>query len=443
MTKVKETGSPPSELEARPVSAPARIDSVDILRGAALLGILVINIISFALPGIAMKIPSVAGGMTGPDIAAWWVSYLFFFHKCMPVFSMLFGAGLVLMYRRMSRKGIEFRRFWYSRVLWLMAIGLVHAYLIWSGDILYGYGVTGLIIFLFKDVNPKRLILVSFAFLIVGAAAMSGMGHYFGIMRDKAAAVERKIEAEEEPTQREAMLLEGWQNIRKGLDPTEEQLAELYGTYRGGYLGILRHRAPELLMGQTFVMIFLVFWRIAGLMLLGMALMKYEVFSASRSKRFYVVLTLTGYAAGLAMVGAGVKLMFLHQFDFVKIFKTDAVFNYFGGMLVALGHIGLIMLFCRSGILGWLRSSLAAVGRMALTNYLIHSVICTTIFYGYGFGLFGRVMRAQLMAVVLAIWILQLVISPLWLGRFRFGPAEWLWRSLTYRKLQPMRLARR
>lgn len=111
-------------------------------------------------------------------------------------------------------------------------------------------------------------------------------------------------------------------------------------------------------------------------------------------------------------------------------------------MIVALGHVGLLMLIVQSGALRWLTRRLAAVGRMALSNYLTHSIVCTTLFYGYGFGLYGTINRTGLAAIVLTIWIVQLLISPIWLAHFRFGPAEWVWRSLTYWRLQPMRLNR-
>ena len=107
---------------------------------------------------------------------------------------------------------------------------------------------------------------------------------------------------------------------------------------------------------------------------------------------------------------------------------------------MALGHVGMLVLIVQSGALKWLTDRLAAVGRMALSNYLTHSIVCTTIFYGYGFNQFARINRSGLACIVLVIWVSQLLISPIWLRHFRFGPAEWLWRSLTYWKLQPMRV---
>ena len=116
-------------------------------------------------------------------------------------------------------------------------------------------------------------------------------------------------------------------------------------------------------------------------------------------------------------------------------------FNYWGSLFVALGWVGLVMLVCKSGVAPRLTGVLAATGRMAFTNYLLQTVICTTIFYGHGFGLFGKVERLEQILIVLAVWVVLLVLSPVWLRYFRFGPAEWLWRCLTYMQAQPMRRA--
>ena len=118
--------------------------------------------------------------------------------------------------------------------------------------------------------------------------------------------------------------------------------------------------------------------------------------------------------------------------------RYGVLYNLFGSLVVALGHVGMLALIVQSGALSWLTRRLAAVGRMALSNYLTHSIVCTTLFYGYGFHRFGQINRTGLAAIVLAIWIFQLLVSPIWLKYFRFGPAEWLWRSLTYWRIQPI-----
>jgi len=149
---------------------------------------------------------------------------------------------------------------------------------------------------------------------------------------------------------------------------------------------------------------------------------------------------LAGYGLGFPLVGLGMWDLFRTRFDFIHSFLVAGHFNGVGSLLVALGHVGLVMRLYQAGVLSALQRRLAAVGRMALTNYLAQTIIATTIFYGYGFGLFGSVSRFPLMGFVVAIWAVQLWYSPLWLKRFRFGPAEWLWRWLTYGRRPPLRL---
>ena len=145
-----------------------------------------------------------------------------------------------------------------------------------------------------------------------------------------------------------------------------------------------------------------------------------------------------GYAVGLSVNYRELKLILDSNFSFTG-FSYAHVTYHLGRVFTAMGHVGLIMIFCKLPVLRWLKVSLAAVGKMALSNYLVDSIICMFIFKGFGFGLFGKLERYELYYVVLGIWSFQLIISPIWLSYFRFGPAEWLWRSLTYLKIQPMR----
>jgi uncharacterized protein len=177
-------------------------------------------------------------------------------------------------------------------------------------------------------------------------------------------------------------------------------------------------------------------------MLIGMALMKLGIFAAARSNKFYGWMTALGYILGLPPVIYSAILNYRHAYDTPYFFMAGGSLDYLTGVLVVMGHVGLIMLIIRSKFLNGLKRRLAAVGRMALSNYLTHTIIMTTIFYGYGLALFGQINRFALLAFVLGMWMVQLIISPLWLDRFRYGPAEWLWRTLTYRKIEPMSLKR-
>ena len=237
----------------------------------------------------------------------------------------------------------------------------------------------------------------------------------------------------------QAKALEDWEVSRQFMAPTEEDMQVDIDVHKGGYLGIVEHRAPTVLMMQVFVTLIFGIWRVGALMMIGMAMMKLGVFSGERSVSFYRKMMIAGYAIGLPMTIFSAGDMYAHQFDPLYVMRVGGIANYWGSVIVAFGHIGLVMLIVKTGALKKLMARFEAVGRMALTNYLMHSVILTTVFYGYGFGLYGSIPRFWQMGFVVAVISLQLLLSPWWLNRYRFGPVEWLWRSLTYWKRQRFR----
>ena len=173
-------------------------------------------------------------------------------------------------------------------------------------------------------------------------------------------------------------------------------------------------------------------WRVIGNMLIGMALFKWGIIKGEKSASFYWKLMAGCFVVGFALVGLGLNQNLEHEFSFDYAQFTGIQFNFWGSLFVSVGYICLIALWSKSNLLNGLKARLAAVGRMAFTNYIMHSVICSFIFYGIGLGLMGEVDRPTQLLIVLGIWILQLIISPIWLKNYRFGPLEWLWRSLTY-----------
>jgi uncharacterized protein len=145
-----------------------------------------------------------------------------------------------------------------------------------------------------------------------------------------------------------------------------------------------------------------------------------------------------GYAVGLAINYYELRIVLDDNFSFLSFRKSEITY-YWGRIFIAMGHVGLIMLFCKSGIFNGLKSAIAAVGKMALTNYIMHSLICMIVFTGVGFSLFGKLQRYELLYVVFSIWIFQLILSPIWLRYFHYGPMEWLWRNLSYLKVHAIR----
>jgi uncharacterized protein len=478
--------------KAEPVKGAERVASVDVLRGVALLGILAMNIVFFGLPGPCYDNPTRGGGDTGLNLGLWAFNHLVFDAKMMTLFSMLFGAGLVLMGGRADARGARLGWVYYRRVFWLLVIGALHAYLLWAGDILVIYALCGLLLYPFRRLSPRTLLILgTLAMLVIvpiGAAFEVGF-RFMEATAAKAEAVRQEAvpnrarwaaeaaslaaqaqfrqclgagpapclaaaaeaaatatQEDKKPTQFQSWVAELWdQGVRSHVNPSQEQAAESFAkevkVYQDGYGGIVAHNAVQLLVTHTVVFVIGLVWMVAGRMLVGMGLMKLGVFAAARSRRFYVWMAVLGYGVGLPLVGYDTYALLRSHFHYPEMWRSGYLFNYVGSVPVALGHAAVVMLVCQAGALRRLTACLAAVGRMALTNYLMQSVLCTTLFYGYGFGLFGKLDRTGLACVVLAVWAAQLAWSPVWLRYFRFGPAEWLWRTLTYWRFQPLRRA--
>ncbi len=401
---------------AGPVLQDARIDSIDVLRGFALLGILVMNIQLFAMPAAAYFNPFAYGDLTGANFTVWLGSRLFADQKFMTIFSMLFGAGIVLMAGRAERSG-NATRVHYRRMGWLLLIGLAHAHLLWAGDILFLYAVCGMLVYPLRHQTPRLLLVLGTAVVSVGSAVYCFGGLSLPYWPEEALR---------------GFVDEQWQPTQPAID------AEL-AAYRGGWIEQVPARSAQALAFQTLVILLWGGWRAGGLMLLGMAFFKLGVFSAQRSRRFYAGLVAVAALLAIPVESYGVVLDFRYGWAPWSFFLGE-LFNYWPSIGVSLGYIGMVMLASRTAALRRLTRPFAAVGQMALSNYLLQTVICTTIFYGHGFGFFGSVERLGQFGVVVAVSVVQLVWSPLWLHRFRFGPAEWVWRSLTYGVRQPLRL---
>jgi uncharacterized protein len=435
----EEQALPPPAPRVEPVEAEARVAAVDVLRGVALLGILAMNIVSFGWPFAGYENPRFSGGDTPTNRAAWAVNSLVFSGKMMSLFSMLFGAGLVLMSDRAEARGAPVRGVYYRRVLWLLAFGLVHGYLIWEGDILYAYAMCGLVLYLFRRKSPRTLLTLGVMLLAVGVLVGVGFLAFARVAERASVEVAAARAAGRTPPESQVGLQQAWdEGLREFFKPREQDVAKDLAAYRGGYGEIVRHRAPLVFLFQTFAFALIIVWGVGGRMLIGMGLMKLGVFAAARSWRFYRWLALASYAVGLPLTTFGIADLLRHGYDPLAAMWGATAFG-LGVLPMALGHAAVVMMICKARVWPGVRRRLGAVGRMALTNYLAHSLIGTTLFYGYGLGLFGRLDRVALWGVVLVIWAVQLWYSPLWLERFRFGPAEWLWRSLTYWRLQPMR----
>ena len=330
---------------------------------------------------------------------------------------MLYGAGIVLITKKIEDKGRKSAGIHYKRTFWLLVIGLAHAYLIWYGDILVTYALAALVVFFFRKLSPRKLI-------VTGAVAL-GIG--IGLQLFTAMGIPNF------PAELYADFEAGWQ-------PNVEIVAHETAVYQGTWLDQMADRFPASIEMQTTAFLFYGLWRAGGLMLIGMALFKLGVLTAQRSTKYYRNLLITGFGVGLPLVVLGMVNNFANGWTLEYSRFIGSQFNAIGSIGVSLGYIAIIMLVAKSGRFDGVIRPFSAIGRTALSNYLFQTVVATTIFYGHGLGLFGQVERTGQLLIVLGIWTAQLIISPIWLRQFRFGPAEWLWRSLTYGKLQPMQV---
>ena len=423
-----------------PVSSDDRLRTLDVLRGAALLGIVLMNIVFTGLPFAAYANPNLWGGNDPLNVGVLAVQWVLFEGKMRALFSMMFGAGIVLfMERALARENsVRPADLLSRRLLWLTLFGALHGWLLWAGDILYSYGLFGLLIVPMRNVAPRKLLITAGVALTLLSLAGVGRATLQRSTRD-AALEARAAEARGQTLtveQRDAK--KEWDEAYNMALPSREKLQEEVDNYRKGYGGVMTQRAPMMRKFNFMPVYFPPGIDIWALMLVGMALFKLGVLQGERPRSFYSRLAVAGYGIGITVNAVSTYGMMTSNYDVIATMFWNAPYQ-IGRVAVALGHASVLILLARSQRLRWLTDRLAAVGQMAFSNYISHSIIYAVVFYTPGLGWFGQLQRYQLYFVVLGIWILNLAWSPVWLRYFRFGPLEWCWRSLTYWQRQPMR----
>ena len=387
----------------------SRLASLDVLRGFAILGILVINVGAFAEVSTAQVNPGVIGRFDGAEFWIWFVSHLLFEYSFMPLLAALFGAGLVIQGDRLAAVGLSPDRAIQRRMAALAVIGLGHLVLIWYGDILLLYALVGLVAARFRHLPPPQLLSWALLFYLVPfgfALLMTGALHW--------------IPAEEY----EAFRAQFW-------TADSVMVQEEIRAYRGGWLAQFQHRVMVLFESWPGMVITESGWRVLALMLVGMAMYRSGFFSGSWSESPYRRLALLGFGVGLPLCQWGVLYNMTHGWSMGVSLYAGRQFNLWAGPLVALGWASLVMMALGRGMMTGLMERLRALGQVALSAYLLCSVLGTAFFYtGDRFEAASRLVQLQF---VLAVWLGLLVVAPLWLRYWRSGPAEWLWRRFAYR----------
>lgn len=395
-----------NETTIRPVKTGERIHALDLLRGFALLGILIMNIISFSHFGTGYLNPKLGAGIEGYNAYFHAFSYLFAEMRFMSLFSILFGAGVILFSNNIQRKNKSAVKYHYKRMFWLLIFGMIHAYLIWMGDILVPYAICGSLVFLMRNLKMRTLIILGLFFFIV--PILFSLLTYFTA-----------------PPEVLDSSFAFW-------TPSQEEIDAETSAYLGSYFDQMETRIEGALFLQTVFFLMEQFWRIMSMMILGMILFKKEIITGRRDNSTYLKIFVSCFIIALILSGIGLYRSYDNDWDGVWVMNIGHQYNYIASAFMAVGYLALIMMWSKSHLFDRFKVRLQAVGRMAFTNYILTSLICITIFYGHGLGLFGKLDRLEQWGIILLVWIIILSISKPILDRYGKGPLEALWRKLTY-----------
>lgn len=402
-----------------------RIDSIDAIRGFALLGLPLMNIISFAMPFSAYMNPTVVDNDSVINHIIFSFLNVVADQKFMGLFTLLFGVSIVLLRQKNLQNSRKAAWIHYSRMIWLFVFGILHVWFLWEGDVLVVYAFIGFIIYPFILLPNKALLSVAIVVL--------GFSFYILSCQDiKSENIGKNVRAE----------------LVSIYKPSEQQIIEQSARYLGSYADVVSHNRAGLIgetdTVQTKVDVILGNWLFAiilksfGLMCVGVVLFRYGVVQAALSPKIYKKILLGGIVIGLPITLFGLIWNYSANWNIDHYYSLGMVSKEVGAVFLTIAYIGILIIALKRVSFGKYAVWLGSVGRMALTNYILQSGICAFIFYGYGLGLHGTMSRLQLLPIVVVIWVFQIGFSIVWLHYFSQGPLEWVWRCLTYLRPQPL-----
>lgn len=403
MTSTDQTGA----LATGPAPETNRLIAVDMLRGLAVLGLMLVHIFVFSQPMDSVD-PRYGLDYAGANAPFIWIQAVLGVGNFIFLFSMLFGASVLFFDGKHDEPGLKAGAWlWYQRMFWLAVIGGLHGVLLFFGDILLSYALCGMLgLWWVRNLSARHLMWIG-----AGAYALSLIAYLLMTL------------------------------LMAFLETNEpEMMAEFSQMQIDGHVGSFLEgvRFRVLHIAQMMAMFpFMIFWGLAGTMLIGLGLAKQGVLTGQKSTGFYLKLSVISLGIGLPLSIAA--FAWLQAGDFSS-YRSAVWFpvSLLLSVPMALGYLGLVMLMARSPLFKPVQIALAAVGRMAMSNYLLHSIIGAVIFHGWALGYFQQLQFPELAWILLGTWAVNVLFSLVWLHFFRFGPAEWLWRSLTYRKRQPL-----
>ncbi len=399
-------------LSIAPTPEDDRIPTLDILRGVAVMGIVLMNIVSFAMPDAAYFNPQAWGGTSAADIAAWALGLILVDGKMRGLFSLLFGASMVLVIDRADLNGRNGQHAHIARACWLFLFGLAHFLFLWRGDILMLYAIVSLIALPFAHRQPIDLAKAAFIAFTLHFLVMTALMAGFHAMPP--ATIAGAIG-----------------------QPGAPEIAAQLTLFRSGFGAIVA--AQIALLPDHALLLLYAGLDTLGFMLLGMAMLKVGFLTGRWDAAHYVRTARHCLLIGLPPMLALTLWAILSGYKTLTVFGIAIAWSFPFRIPLTVGYAALTILLIQRHPGYWMTTRTGAVGRMALSNYIVTSLLMALLFQGWGLGLFGHIDRALLYVVVPAIWMLLLLWSKPWLDRFAYGPIEWVWRSLARGRLQPMR----
>lgn len=433
------TGTP----VASPLSKKERILFLDAVRGIALLGILLMNSMAQSQTHYFYAFMNLDQPITGLNFWAWVVEMGVFEGTMRGLFSILFGAGTILLINRLekTRGHMDAADIYYRRILWLLFFGVINAYIfLWPGDILYSYALCGLVLFPFRKLSPRGLWIGAFILLAFGTYRESAslFDHKETIAKGKQAELLQK--QHKKLTEEQTGDLKKWHTFRdKNTTEGFMKQARAEGKkVKGATIPKLFVYYRDIVMELQSIGFYNGWWDMLMFFFIGIALFKSGFLTGDSATWVYLLIAIGGIGLGLAINYIGLKEMYHARFDNVILTQSTPFELYQVRRLVqTLGYLSLLVLLYKITPFRNILHVFAPVGQMAFTNYLSQSIITSIFFYVMGW--YGTFQRYQVYEIVLYIWVFQLIFSTLWLKYFLFGPFEWVWRSLTYLKPQAFR----
>ena len=404
-----------------------RILSLDLIRGISVMGIFSVNIVGMAMIESAYFYPPRFGFGGLGDRIMWAANFLIVDGRFRALFSILFGASMVLVCERALASGTAAWKVHYPRMIVLLGFGLAHYYLLWWGDILANYALVGMIAFAFWRFPVRWLLpLAALALALYYAPTIVFGGQQI-------AQLEAGRAPDATPEQRDALA-----KMTEELRTREAEVAE----EKAGHASIPAHLAfiTQQNALRPFNSLFAYGLETLGFMLLGMAGYRSGFLTGSWSCRRYVQVAVVCVGANLLYHAIGTWRILATDFDPLTFYPWNRIWSGPLHPIGAIGYAALVMLLFRPG--SAIAGRVAAVGRTAFTNYLGSTVVGTVLFFGFGLGLYGEVSRGEAWLFVPVVWAVMLLWSKPWLERYRYGPLEWAWRCLSRQRFEPMRRTR-